>query len=302
MEFTRNVFRILKWCKTTQGNFRLDIGLFSVLVKKKNGMGRADVMLANFEDSRHPFSRASSALDRRFLKKKGGRCTIHSSAAPSNAELFISHDRSILQISSVSTEQLADSGQSFSSVEKSIAKMKEQLYRKLKPEDVNTLVQTTSDECSSSERSTAWSPREILTLIDRGKGIASVGQHFGTQHHAESIRYSVVAEILNLYGWIRGHTRIGPVRQVRVICCLDQYGLEKQVPSTSRSGSYFWRGPNRYVDMNLGMTQMTLLKTLRWCEFYKRWAITRSNIKHWGNSGVEATGTINKLSLTDHSF
>ena len=78
--------------------------------------------------------------------------------------------------------------------------MKEQLYRKLKPEDVNTLVQTTWDECSSSERSTAWSPREILTFIDRGKGIASVGQHFERQDHAESIRYFVVAEILNLLG------------------------------------------------------------------------------------------------------
>ena len=26
--------------------------------------------------------------------------------------------------------------------------------------------------------------------------------------------------------WIRGHTRIGPVRQVKIICCLDQYGIE----------------------------------------------------------------------------
>ena len=25
--------------------------------------------------------------------------------------------------------------------------------------------------------------------------------------------------------WIRGHTRIGPVRQVRVICCLDNMEL-----------------------------------------------------------------------------
>ena len=35
-------------------------------------------------------------------------------------------------------------------------------------------------------------------------------------------------------GWLSGHTRIGPVRQVRIICCLDQYGTEIQVAPTSR--------------------------------------------------------------------
>ena len=53
-------------------------------------------------------------------------------------------------------------------------------------------------------------------------------------------------------GWIRGHTRIGPVRQVRVTCCLDQHGIDFQVPSTSTNGSCSWivisRGPNRFVD------------------------------------------------------
>ena len=48
----------------------------------------ADVTVANFKDSGHLFFRASSALDRGFLKKKGGRCTIHFSADPSNAELL----------------------------------------------------------------------------------------------------------------------------------------------------------------------------------------------------------------------
>ena len=47
-------------------------------------------------------------------------------------------------------------------------------------------------------------------------------------------------------------TKIGPVRQVRVTRCLDQYGIEMQVPSMSKNGSYSWkvisRGPNRYVD------------------------------------------------------
>ena len=52
--------------------------------------------------------------------------------------------------------------------------------------------------------------------------------------------------------WISGHARIGPVLQVKIMCCLDQYGIEIQVPSASRDGSNAWivisRGPNRHVD------------------------------------------------------
>ena len=39
-------------------------------------------------------------------------------------------------------------------------------------------------------------------------------------------------------GWIREHTKIGPVRQVRVTCCLDQHGIEIHVPSILQNGSY----------------------------------------------------------------
>ena len=48
----------------------------------------ADVMVAYFQDSGHTFFRTSSAMDRGFLKKKGGRCTIHFSADSSNADLL----------------------------------------------------------------------------------------------------------------------------------------------------------------------------------------------------------------------
>ena len=46
----------------------------------------ADVTVANFEESGHPVFRASSALDLGF--QKGGRCTIHFSADPSNADFL----------------------------------------------------------------------------------------------------------------------------------------------------------------------------------------------------------------------
>ena len=95
------------------------------------------------------------------MKKKGGKCTIHFSADPSNEELLFRMINSACQLSIYGaiadwcdawTQRIL--GQSFSSMEKSIAKVTEQLYRKWEPEEVNTLVQTL-DECSSSERSTA---------------------------------------------------------------------------------------------------------------------------------------------------
>ena len=46
-EITRNVCRILKWSEITQRDFSCDIGLFSVLVKKKHGTERT---LTNLKD------------------------------------------------------------------------------------------------------------------------------------------------------------------------------------------------------------------------------------------------------------
>ena len=49
----------------------------------------ADVMVDNIKDSGHPVFRAASALNRGFLKRKGGECTIPFSAGASNAELLL---------------------------------------------------------------------------------------------------------------------------------------------------------------------------------------------------------------------
>ena len=51
---------------------------------------------------------------------------------------------------------------------------------------------------------------------------------------------------------IIGHTKIGPVLHVKTTCCLDIFGIEIQIPSTSGDGSKSWvvmsRGSNRYVE------------------------------------------------------
>ena len=64
--------------------------------------------------------------------------------------------------------------------------------------------------------------------------------------HAENTRCLVKTKILNLLGGFVD-TKIGPVRQVRVTCCFDQYEIEIQVPSMSRKGSYS-EAQNCYVD------------------------------------------------------
>ena len=59
----------------------------------------ADVMVDKFTDSGHPVFRATSALNRGYLRKKGGRCTIHFSAEHSNAQLLFPATHSANQLS-----------------------------------------------------------------------------------------------------------------------------------------------------------------------------------------------------------
>ena len=68
--------------------------------------------------------------------------------------------------------------------------------------------------------------------------------------HAESTHYLVITILSHLDGFV--DTKIGPVCQVRATCYLDEYGIEIQVPSMLKNGSFSWivisRGPNRHVD------------------------------------------------------
>ena len=167
--------------------------------------------------------------------------------------------------------------------------MNEQLYRELEPEEVNTLVQTRKTNVQAARdrlrdhlgKNEKLSREMKASQISESAGLmrkVSVGQYLRTIHDANdgfggktgSCReYTLLRDHQDSepIGWIRGHTRIGPVRQVRVICCLEQYGIEMQVTSTSRNGSHSWiiisRRPNRYVDESWH-DQGDLLKTLRW--------------------------------------
>ena len=84
----------------------------------------ADVMLNNIKESAHPVFRGISALNRGVLKRKGGRCTPRSSS-----ELVWDVAQLI-------------SGQIHVNREKSVAKKNDQLSQRLKPQEVDFLVQT----------------------------------------------------------------------------------------------------------------------------------------------------------------
>ena len=82
--FQRMSFEFRKRSRITQTDFLLDIGHSSVQETKTNRTERtptnlkesmtADVMVENVKESVHPKVRGTGALNRGFLKRKGGRC------------------------------------------------------------------------------------------------------------------------------------------------------------------------------------------------------------------------------------
>ena len=119
----------------------------------------ADVIVANFKDSGHPVFRASSSLDRGFLKKKGRRCTMHFSAAiiSKYGEIRCEGEWAVMS-------KIGDWGRQY----------------------VGT---NTWDECSSSEGSTAWSPREIRTSVERDKSVSDL---WISWVHEESVYWTIL--------------------------------------------------------------------------------------------------------------
>ena len=151
----RNVFRIHWGSEITQKDFRRDMVFFSVLVMRKNGMGRTTSNLKESGMTPHTWwSWNLKIADIQFSKlpvrwtedpwrRKVG--TIHFSGDASKAELLFRTINSAKQLSIY--EAVADwcdeldqqiPGQSFSSIEKSISKANEQLDCPLAPDDVKT--------------------------------------------------------------------------------------------------------------------------------------------------------------------
>ena len=128
----------------------------------------AGVMVGNFKESGHPVIRATGALKRGFLKRKGGRCTIHFNAESSNAELFFRTIHSANQLSIYGAvaswcEELTQliPGQTHVSMDTSVAKVNDLLSQKLEP-----LSTDTKEEWSSSGRPPAYSSLKIWRTVE----------------------------------------------------------------------------------------------------------------------------------------
>ena len=122
--------------------------------------------------------------------------------------------------------------------------------RKLELEEVNTLGRMFKQrwiDCVSIKKDLKnCQVRRKVSQICESAGFmrkVSIGQHFRTIQGVNdgfggktgSCREFTLPRDQDSepVGWISGRTRIGPVRQVETFCCLDQEGIEIQVPSTS---------------------------------------------------------------------
>ena len=130
-------------------------------------------MESNFKDSGHPVFRASSALDRGYLRKKGGTYSIHFNRDTSNAELLCRTIYSANQLSIYGAvadwcDALAQhlTGQSFSSIEKINCESEWTVESHIGVRGSEDLDNNTWDRCSVIETSIAWSPREIRKSVE----------------------------------------------------------------------------------------------------------------------------------------
>ena len=124
-------------------------------------------MVERFKETGRPVFKSISALSRGILKRKNGRATIHFNADSSNRELLIRtiHSSNQLSINGAVSSWCEEFGQEpnekESTMERFVAKEKEQLLKNVKPKEVNSLVQTPRSDISSIWKQIARMSSEI---------------------------------------------------------------------------------------------------------------------------------------------
>ena len=293
---------------------------------KKNGTERTTTNLKDwnstvsvieleFEESGHPVFRASNALDRWFSENAKWNVLDalqrwHDECRSFNSQKKFSKSTQCLRAVADWCDELAQQifDQSCSTIENSIAKVNEQLNRKLASKEVNTLVKALEIDVQASRKRLcvhqekfAKLSKEIIqsqTCEKAGyvkkashlqcfRTIHGIGDGFTgkTERCREYTHHTVTTRIRNQLDEL--------VKQKSAQSLM--YGTEIQVPSTLKNGSSLrsWYPEARTSTlMKLGKNKKSFHKTLRWRVQYKRWGIVRDDHKRWGIKGVKATGTI----------
>ena len=188
------------------------------------------------------FFRGISALNRGFLKRKGGRCPIHFNAESSSAELLFRTIHSANQLSFYGAaaswcEDLAQliPGQTHVFMETSVAKANGQLTQKLEPQEGDSLVHTPrrNDEAAGNrlrmylQNFEEFSYEGQFTKASGSVGFmrrVAVDVYDGFEGKTGACReYTKPREDpgSEIIAWISGQTRIRSHLQVKTTCCLD---------------------------------------------------------------------------------
>ena len=190
-------------------------------------------------------------------KKENNRHTIHFNADSSNTELSFRTIHSANQLSiygAVSSwceefglrpnEREKRGREREPTSERLVAKENEQLLKRVKPQELNSLVQTPrSDNLASGNRLRECLKRFETLEKDIQFTIPDVDDGFGDRTPA-CRKYTLLRENSDsrVYATTLGPTFIGPVLQVHIIQHLGINGIETQIPSTTTKKSNFLGG------------------------------------------------------------
>ena len=127
-------------------------------------------MVEKFKESGHPVFKSISALSRGILKRKNNRNTIHFNADASNTELLFRtlHSATQLSIFGAFSSWCEEFGQRPNGREPTsemfVTKENEQLLKNVKPQEVNSLVQTPRCDDPASRNRLRECPQNFETL------------------------------------------------------------------------------------------------------------------------------------------
>ena len=284
-ERRKHVFRILLKFRFTKTDLRRDMGHSSDQERKKmllNAHPQAKRLVEPIcrDDNDSSSRKWTSCLSRHKCvgpSKKRGNLSIHHNGDLSTAELLF---RTIISVNQLRVhgaisdwcEELAQqiSDHSFSSTKRPVANVNEQFDCRLSPELLSLLTNPRPINVPA-QGNLLRSHSERFEKLPEDMQVIAAGETGGFRRKISSGPYFVTIHDLDdgfgggaracrddgysiPEGWIRGHTKIGPVREVRVTNHLEQCGIETD-PSRGLSSP---EAMNKYVAELIGMISLSV--------------------------------------------